>query len=170
MDPIEEKNYFLRIIKKNLDKVNESLEIFRQRKYELQRVDKKQFLELETIFIELNDALLKLNDAAENLHSEFSSAVYKINRFQRLSKKEFYLLASEKIIKWTDLNGFDNFQLFDFHFYEDDKTRSYIIPTNTPDTGGWGIAPEHVKLKHLRPEQKEFFAKYDPKTYKRFKK
>ena len=105
---------------------------------------------------------------------------------QRMTREEFYLLAAQGIMKIPSETGMgDAYDEYNYYFYEDNEQRGYINPSARPDPppvpkldGGWtqtisqeiGIVPEDVKISFLNEEQKDFFKKYKPELFLRFKK
>lgn len=97
-----------------------------------------------------------------------------------LTEKEFYLAASQGLI--INLGPADGLGPYDYYqlLYYDGDERTGIIdhkiteeePERSKEADSIGlatiIAPENVKVKHLREEQHEYFEEQRPKLYSRF--
>ena len=97
----------------------------------------------------------------------------------RLTREEYHLLSAQELFsegtsKALGLSPYDDFEAFSMLCYEDERRIAYINPEEKPLKPGVvrvrsGISPEEVHTKALRPEQKEFFERYLPDVYRRFK-
>lgn len=95
---------------------------------------------------------------------------------QELTREEFYLLAAQGIIRIPSESGLkEAYKEFVYYLYEDDQRICYINPSEQP-VPPWevrlqiGIVPEEVRESFLRPAQLDFFKKYRPKLFSRFRK
>ena len=170
MNTIAEKNLFLQKIECGLKKIVVCIESLKQKNYQTKTEFMEELSEFEFKLNEIKDVLIKLHKMTDNIKPTFSSAIRKFLGHKRVTEKEYYLLCAEKILEFKGFDGLNEAQRFDMHCYETDEIYSHIMPCKTPGSGGWGIEPEEVEVKYLRPEQKEYFYKYDPVTYNRFKK
>lgn len=105
---------------------------------------------------------------------------------QMMTKEEFYLLAAQGILTVPSETGErEAYEEYNYYLYEDDEQTGYINPSAEPDSppvqtpdGGRtqkvslkiGICPENVKISFLKEEQKDFFKRYKPGLFSRFKK
>ncbi len=94
----------------------------------------------------------------------------------RLTEDEFYLCRLAGVsFPWAGSLGVGaahDAQAFDHHFYEDDKQMGYINPQKTDSTGRHdmlGIDPQEVRVSALRPAQREFWERYSPAVFARFR-
>jgi hypothetical protein len=95
----------------------------------------------------------------------------------KLTDEEFYLIAAMGAIsglgKGLGISPMTDAEAFAMMYYEDDSKRGYINPEEGPRVLGrvrlrFGIPPEEIRRSSLRPEQREFFARYVPSYYARF--
>lgn len=95
-----------------------------------------------------------------------------------LSVEEFYLLraigAVTAIISDLGISPVNEFEAFRLLHYEDDDTRCFINPSLPQREEGkvglrFGISPEELSRRALRPEQKDFFRKHLPDVFQRFR-
>ena len=112
----------------------------------------------------------------------------KFSHAYRLTEEEYHLLASNGIqwvtAKSLGLSEFDDYEIFDHFCYENDKCYGMINPRESrpeekvvyPDGSSRqkvglriGDPPERVHANDLRPAQREFFEKYLPAIFRRFK-
>jgi hypothetical protein len=99
------------------------------------------------------------------------------------SKEQYFLFHSIAGEEWVNAKPHSEYELFCLFSYKDDEKMCFINPTLTPEVDestprenenfaipvNVGVSPEELSVNGLRPEQKEFFQKYDPDTYIRFK-
>jgi len=99
------------------------------------------------------------------------------------TKEQYFLFHSVAGEEWISVQPYSEYELFCLFCYRDDEKMCFINPTLTleseepiPQEDGIfkipvnvGVPPEEVSVDGLRPEQKEFFQKHDPDTYKRFR-
>jgi hypothetical protein len=105
-----------------------------------------------------------------------------------LSREEFHMVASQVETFWSNrtvgLGAFDDYEVFSLMCYEDNKRWAYINPQLSPpeppaESGHsgrelgvqhrMGISPEEVAVCNLRSEQVEFFRRFLPDVYVRFR-
>ena len=98
-----------------------------------------------------------------------------------LTREEYYITAAAGLHCYTakaaGLSTFDDFEIFNFFYYEDEGRRCYINPSMHPPPfgrirlhgGGLGEPPEELSWSKLRPEQQSFFTEYLPSIADRFK-
>lgn len=102
-----------------------------------------------------------------------------------LSEQEFYLMLASGINFWSakelGISQVSDYDLFLNCCYEDDRSRTYIMPTEKPPfewvdkkTGSrkvkirLGRAPEEIRLEALSPKQRHFFEKHAQHILERF--
>ena len=101
-------------------------------------------------------------------------------RGQLLTREEYYLFAASvecfMTAKQLGLSQMDDYDVFCLMCYEDDDCRCYINPFEWPrdsSSGKVGLRigrpPEELRADALRSEQREFFARYLPEVYPRFR-
>jgi hypothetical protein len=127
----------------------------------------------------IRKSLAIIQKSENELFNRFSSEpVGKYALGAKLSREEFYFLKAMDVslINAKDLNlgNWDDFDFFNLLTYKDDQRCGYINPTLLKDEIRkveikFGISPENIKLSALRPEQHDFFSKYLPAVYARFK-
>jgi hypothetical protein len=127
----------------------------------------------------IRKALISIRQSENGLFNRLSSEpVGKYASGAKLTREEFYLLKAMDVplIKAKDFNlsNWDDFDFFNLFTYEDEQCRGYINPTPMGDEIRkveikFGFPPENLKLSALRPEQHDFFSKYLPAMYTRFK-
>ena len=117
-----------------------------------------------------------------------SQPVDKLIGGRPLTIEEFYLLAAMGDIHISSRTGNEeSYEEFRHYLYEDDERRGYIIPSQKPDplppisptSNGiiWhkthplqiGLTPEDVRISYLKEDQKNYFEKYFPQVFCRFK-
>ncbi|MEI6269659.1 MAG: hypothetical protein WCP01_12325 [Methylococcaceae bacterium] len=135
----------------------------------------------------LDQQLSVIAQTSDNLRWYFCrNAIDKYLGGQQLAREEFYLLAAQGIMIIPSESGFQEaYEEFSHFLYEDNEQRGYISPSEQPDPppvpteiGGWtqrvglriGIVPEVVRTSFLRPDQKDFFKKFRPNLFSRFRK
>lgn len=174
--------------KTQLSWLNQLTELNRTCDYVLEMVDEADGNMSPDELRTLRDELGKVKRIAEQLHVTMcQTPVGKMIGLDRMSmtKQEYYFLcaAGAKLFS-TDQLGISpvsDYQAFLNCCYEDDEKVCYINPAKKPPvededkkTGsftirvGIGYPPEELHLKYLRPEQKEFFAKFLPDVLERF--
>lgn len=104
-----------------------------------------------------------------------------------LTEQQYYLLRAAGITmptaKSLGISPVDDHEVYRHCIYKDDKQVCFLDPNENPvvetvdkKTGctkvriRLAISPEEIELKHLRPEQREFFAKYRPDVLERIQK
>ncbi|TAK25713.1 MAG: hypothetical protein EPO40_21945 [Myxococcaceae bacterium] len=100
----------------------------------------------------------------------------KFRQGARLTEEEFYLCRLAGVgFPWAErlgLGAAHDAEAFDHHFYEDDSVSGYINPAKAGDTGRQsmlGLAPEDVRMDALRPTQRDFWERYAPDIFARFR-
>jgi hypothetical protein len=143
--------------------------------------------EVSEILTALDQKLREIDETNSYLRWYFcGKPIEKMTSGQQLSREEYYLLAAYGVfIIPTETCSKGAYEEFKHHFYEDNKQRGYINPSEKPDpppvptkNGGWihevhfqfGIVPEEVRTSFLREEQKDFFRKFKPELFSRFRK
>jgi hypothetical protein len=124
-------------------------------------------------------ALISIQQSENGLFNRLSSEpVGKYSSGAKLTKEEFYLLKAMDVplieAKDFNLSNWDDFDFFNYFTYENERCRGYINPTPVGDEikksdMKFGYPPEILELSALRPEQHNFFKKYLPAVYARFK-
>ena len=150
-------------------------------------VDAKRREVPSEVFQELHYRLYEILQTAKNLRGYFcSNAAIKWVTGQRLTKEEYYLLAAQGILKIPSESGLkEAYEEYSYYHYEDNKIKGYInpsekpVPSRVPNENGLlgsrqghlkvGIVPEDVNTSFLRQDQKEFFEKFHPDLFSRFK-
>jgi hypothetical protein len=104
---------------------------------------------------------------------------------QKLTREEFYLLVAQGVWTISGSDEEDEYEEFAHFLYEDDERRGYINPSERPNAppvqkdGGArvqkvhlkiGIMPEDVRTSFLSPAQLDFFKKFRPELFSRFRK
>lgn len=129
---------------------------------------------------EVRERLDALQRALETSRVALSSGPReKFMRGARLTAEEFYLSRLAGIaFPWAQSFGVGaahDAEAFDHHFYEDDERVGYINPARSTKTDAseshslLGIAPENVRVDALRPAQREFWERYSPTVFARFR-
>jgi hypothetical protein len=138
--------------------------------------------ELAVALEKMDGALRAAKDFArypgEHVASKFLAA-------RVMTRDEFYTLCAlggGPPFNVSGLCPFDEYEIYTFFCYEDDEQWTYINPDKKPPTpstlslgvvvklvGGFGIAPEEVRISFLHPDEREFFRKYLPEVFARFK-
>jgi len=161
---LEEARNLLMFLKSELEKIDHDL----VNQNSLFESIQKKIKELEKIFEK--DMHSALNDAFFG----YKSAIEKFNRNHRLSYEEYHLLAADNIQFFKGPNEDTEYGRLDLIWYQDEDIFGYInLFVPPPDPGKvrpllWGIEPEKVRLKALRPDQHMYFKKFYPEVYKRF--
>ncbi|HEX5436477.1 MAG TPA: hypothetical protein VFW98_04930 [Gemmatimonadaceae bacterium] len=137
---------------------------------------------------ELAPAIESLRAALENIRRARSDAFERfvtgpLERFVRgfeLTAEQYYLLGAMGAIRGTakdlGLSPVDDFEAFALLHYEDNDWEGYINPSLQPRVPGsdkaglrFGRSPEELPRARLRPEQSEFFRRYLPEVFARFR-
>ena len=99
-----------------------------------------------------------------------------VSKAALLTREQYLLLSAAGLELFTHknvgLSAFDNFELAQMFFYEDDDRYSVINPGRQPDEllrVHVGTCPEDIEFDRLRPEQQHFFETYLPEVAARFK-
>jgi hypothetical protein len=98
----------------------------------------------------------------------------------QLSRDEFYILSISGWISHLQSERMDAYEEFSYYYYKDDIRGGYINPRNRPHPPlvynkqttlqvHWGLTPEDIKISNLKKEQRDFFEKYEPELFSRFK-
>lgn len=138
----------------------------------------------------LRKELLRMHREATWLHETLCAIplkkIFSVDRIN-LTKQEHHLLQAAGIDLFTTkrigICQVDDFEVYKNCVYENDDMVCFVDPNETPvfervdkKTGRTQVrirvaeSPEEIDLKHLRPEQKEFFAKYRPDVLHRARK
>jgi len=100
---------------------------------------------------------------------------------ETLTEQEYFFIRTGDVHLNTahqvGLSPIDEYAIYRHLCYEDDNVICCInpepIPEETPDNVvqvRWGINPEELHAKHLRPEQRDFFEEHLPDLLARFQK
>jgi hypothetical protein len=127
----------------------------------------------------ISKAIISMQKGEKDLFNRLSSEpVGKYASGAKLNREEFYLLKAMDVPlidpKDCNLSNWDDFDFFNLLTYEDEQRRGYINPIPLKyeirkANIKFGIPPENLKLSALRQEQHDFFSKYLPAVYARFK-
>ena len=129
--------------------------------------------EIADLLQRLGEGLQAGESAASEAFQRFSARpLAKFLAGMRLSEEEFYILGGMGVLPLglTDVTAFEAFSML---YYEDDRRHGYINPAEIPRQPGYpklrfGIIPEEVCMKFLRPEQDTFLRTRFPELYARF--
>lgn len=142
-----------------------------------------QFGEFGGFPTEIADLLKKVGDTIEATESAAKEAFErfcagpsrKVLAGQMLTQEEFAFAKATGVIGDQRRNDLTDYQLFCMFYYEDDSHFGYINPEETPNRIlpgkigiRFGIVPESVRVKFLRPDQEEFLRTRLPDLYARF--
>ena len=138
----------------------------------------------------LKEGLLRIRQEAEWLHGALTTEpiqrIFSPDR-ANLTEQQYYLLRAAGIMlppaTSLRISPVDDYEVYRYCIYEDDKRVCFVHPDENPvvetvdEKTGYtkirirlAISPEEIELKHLRPEQREFFAKYRPDVLERIQK
>ena len=138
----------------------------------------------------LRGQLHKIKSLAFKLHETLISnpirTAFSKDRIS-LSEQDYWLLRAQGLKLFTakrvGISPVSDYEVYKNCIYEDEEKVCFLDPDETSEvetvdkkTGHIKIrfrisrSPEELELKHLRPEQKEFFAKYRPDVLARLKK
>jgi hypothetical protein len=135
----------------------------------------------------LDEELVAIARTSDDLKWFFCrKALHIFAKGDRLTKEEFYLLAAQGVMRIPSETGIgEAYEDYNYYFYEDDERQGYINPSARPDpppvrtqdgrvtqilSTRIGIVPEDAKISFLNEKQKDFFKKYKPDLFFRFKK
>jgi hypothetical protein len=129
---------------------------------------------------QLESELAKIQEAQrEAFEYYFAGLVQRWFKAKPLTREEYHLVAacvgSFMTAKQLGLSEIDDYDVYSLLCYEDDTCWCYIDPfarPRDPSSGTVGLRvgrpPEELKASALRPEQREFFARYFPEALARF--
>jgi hypothetical protein len=106
--------------------------------------------------------------------------VTKLAKGLPLEREEFHIvmaagLFDQGFTKALGLSPVDDYEAFSFLHYETDTGQGYINPLTEQDppfpttVERFGRPPEEIDILHLSPEQAEFFRRYVPDIFTRFR-
>ena len=128
------------------------------------------------------ERIIEIDQICVNLKYYFCrNSIDKLHRGQEMSKEELYLLAAQGL--WvipSESRSQEAYEEFAYYLYEDDDRKGYINSAQRPDPppvpkgmlySGFnvGVTPEDVRIGFLQPKQKDFFEKYKPDLFARFR-
>jgi len=166
---------------KRLQKHREDCDLTREALLELDR-EFEDDGDLRPLLHRLRDQIREICGDAIWLHETMCAApirtAFSLERMNITEEQYWFLRAAglEFITaKGLGIAPLSDFEVYKNCVYEDDKTVCFLDPDETPEvksvnkkTGRTSIrirlarSPEECHLKHFRPEQKQFFAKYRP--------